>query len=95
LLDAEGLVLGVLPQVEFEEKALTLAPGDLLLLYTDGVVESRDETGEFFGLSRLCERFTANRQLSPQAIVRKILSELHSFAAEIEDDVTLLVACMD
>lgn len=94
-LDAEGLVLGVLKDVKFEEKVLTLAPGDRILLYTDGIVEARDETGEFFGIMRLCERFCAYREIPPQTAVKKILTELHGFTGEIEDDVTLLVARID
>ncbi|MFM8331376.1 MAG: PAS domain S-box protein [Candidatus Methylumidiphilus sp.] len=93
-LDADGMILGVEKNVDFEEKSLLLAPGDRLLLYTDGIVEARDGAGEFFGTRRLCRLFTALRNQPPQQVVDALLSELSVFTAgaAYEDDVTLVVA---
>jgi sigma-B regulation protein RsbU (phosphoserine phosphatase) len=93
-LDADGLILGVKKDVAFEEKALALAPGDRLLLYTDGVVEARDGAGEFFGMQRLAGLFAACPALPPREAVASILAELNGFAAgsACEDDVTLVAA---
>ena len=91
-LDAEGMVLGVKKQVEFEDTTLGLMPGDRLLLYTDGIVEARDESGEFFGTQRLCRLFASCRELPPQSVVESILDELSLFRGDAyEDDVTLVV----
>ncbi|MGA9602448.1 MAG: PP2C family protein-serine/threonine phosphatase, partial [Methylocystis sp.] len=48
-LDAEGLVLGVRRDVAFEERSVSLATGDKLLLYTDGITETQNVEGTFFG----------------------------------------------
>ena len=58
-LDADGLVLGVQPIVDFEEKSVKLSSGDTLLLYTDGVIDAQNARGEFFGFDRLCASFNA------------------------------------
>ena len=48
-----GLPLGVLPDVDYEEIALYLHPGDRILLMSDGVVEARQPSGELFGFDRV------------------------------------------
>jgi sigma-B regulation protein RsbU (phosphoserine phosphatase) len=92
-LDAEGMVLGVQKKVEFEEAAMNLSPGDRMLLYTDGLVETRNDADEFFGQQRLCQLFTFCRELPPQLVVEAILGELRQFrgGTTYEDDVTLVV----
>lgn len=52
-LEANGMPLGLFPVVEYERVDLTLAPGELLLLYTDGITEAANPKGEEFGLDRL------------------------------------------
>ncbi|QSA98790.1 PAS domain S-box protein [Methylococcus sp. EFPC2] len=92
-LDAEGLILGVDRQIQFEEKSVTLRPGDRLLMYTDGITDARNRQGEFFGLEQLSELFVSFRDDNPQAVVDKLLAELCAYCGEIpcEDDVTLVV----
>ena len=53
-LDAEGLILGVKRDVLFEENTMQLHEGDVLLMYTDGVTEAQNVSGELFGERRLC-----------------------------------------
>jgi len=52
-LEANGFPLGLFPVVEYEKVETTLAPGDLLLLYTDGITEAANPQGDEFGLDRL------------------------------------------
>ncbi|MFE2184918.1 PP2C family protein-serine/threonine phosphatase [Streptomyces sp. NPDC059455] len=72
----------------------TLEPGDRVLLYTDGVVESRDEGGEQFGLERFADhiiRSTAAGQNAPEVLrllIHAILDHRHS---ELSDDATILM----
>ncbi len=92
-LDAEGLVLGVQRDVEFEERSVSLALGDKLLLYTDGITETQNADGIFFGTERLCELFIAYRELSPEATIEKLLADVREFRcdAPLHDDVSMLV----
>lgn len=92
-LDSDGLVLGAMRVVDFQERSVLLSQGDKLLFYTDGVVEAQDASGAFFGLERLCRRFAANREFAPEVIVRKLLREVRDFCAPamMGDDAALVV----
>ena len=72
-LDANGMPIGLFPVVEYERAELRLEPGDLLVLYTDGITEAANAAGEEFGLDRL------------QAVVSRYASEpLVAIAVAIE-----------
>ncbi|BBA35357.1 signal transduction protein [Methylocaldum marinum] len=92
-LDAEGLILGVKKGVTFEEKALSLNEGDMVLLYTDGITEAQNRQGEFFGESRLCELVVGHAQSSPEELIRIIVDELGAFrqGRSFDDDISLVV----
>jgi len=92
-LDAEGLILGVNKNVVFEEKVTTLAQGDILLMYTDGLTEAENADGEFFGLQRVSDILVQYAQQSPQAIIEALLKQLKQFcrSASFNDDITLMV----
>jgi sigma-B regulation protein RsbU (phosphoserine phosphatase) len=92
-LDAEGLVLGVRRDVAFEERSVSLAKGDKLLLYTDGVTETQNVGGTFFGADRLGELFADYRELSPETTVEKLLADVRAFRgdASLHDDISMVV----
>lgn len=92
-LDAEGLILGVKRRVEFEEKQIELQPGDVVLLYTDGITEARNPDGEFFGSSRLCTLLSATSDRRSDEIIDVILAEVESFSGGtvIDDDISMVV----
>lgn len=92
-LDADGLILGVHRQVDFEEKNVFIDRGDAILLYTDGLVEAENLQGEFFGTERLAALFHSLAGLPPQQIIAAILDELRRFCRrnKFKDDVTLLI----
>jgi serine phosphatase RsbU (regulator of sigma subunit)/pSer/pThr/pTyr-binding forkhead associated (FHA) protein len=72
-LEANGLPLGLFPIVEYERVEITLSPGDLIVLYTDGITEAANSQGDEFGLERL------------QAVVQKYAQEpLVALAVAIE-----------
>ena len=91
-LDAEGLVLGVRREVEFEEKSIELAAGDRLLLYTDGVTDAQNPAGEYFDVARLCALFSAYRTLPPEALIEQLLAEVRAFSgnAPLLDDISMV-----
>jgi sigma-B regulation protein RsbU (phosphoserine phosphatase) len=92
-LDAEGLVLGVRRGVEFEERSVSLAIGDKLLLYTDGITETQNVEGTFFGMERLCGLFVAYREMSPEATIEKLLADVRAFRgdAPLHDDISMVI----
>ncbi|MGR6035195.1 MAG: PAS domain S-box protein [Candidatus Nitrosoglobus sp.] len=94
-LDADGLVLGVKTGVIFEECSIKLQQGDMLFLYTDGIIEAGNEEKEFFGIDRLCSLLKYHHQLQsePQEIITAVIEQLHTFCHKktFEDDITMVV----
>lgn len=92
-LDADGLILGIRDNVIYEERQLQMESGDLLLLYTDGITEADDGSGQLFGNERLCKILHSCHKESPQTIIDAILLKVAAFAGTIplEDDVTMVV----
>jgi phosphoserine phosphatase RsbU/P len=96
-LDADGLVLGVMKDVHFEEKELDLNAGDMVFLYTDGITEAENPKGELFGTRRLCETLTAHIELDPQQLIDELIEQLQSFRQKktFDDDVTIVILKVD
>jgi phosphoserine phosphatase RsbU/P len=91
-LDADGPVIGMLPDARFEERSIQLTPGDVVLFYTDGVIECRNEEQEQFGRARL-EAFLSLHGKAPGAgIVGLLDAELARFRGTqpFRDDVTCI-----
>ncbi len=91
-LDAEGLILGVRREVQFEERRVTLEPGDILLLYTDGITEAEDAEHNLFGDERLCELLQQNHHLAPDELIDELIRQVRLFSGStgFNDDVTLV-----
>ncbi len=89
-----GIALGVAPGFEYAESAVTLDPGDTIVLYTDGVTEAMNAEGEEFGLDRLRDLFTNASPRSPQETNEAIFEAVSAFAGDTpqSDDITCL-AC--
>jgi serine phosphatase RsbU (regulator of sigma subunit) len=90
-LDEGGPAISRLFKDAYEERELPLLPGDRLVLFTDGVSEATDRSGDLFGEQRIEELVAANPHASAEELQRTIVSAATSFASEIEDDVTLVV----
>jgi len=91
-IESTGFPLGMFSDAHFTTQQFDLRPGDSLLFYSDGVTESRGESGEEYGVERLA-RFAEKRRSSPPAeLVASCLAELHDFSAAQprSDDVTLM-----
>jgi phosphoserine phosphatase RsbU/P len=93
-LEAGGVVVGLLPQAAYEEQALMLSPGDLLIAYTDGISEAMTAADEEWGEERmLTAARQAERNASAEEILRTIFRAADQFTAGAEqhDDMTLLI----
>jgi len=93
-LDVTGIALGAISGVEYEERKEALYPGDLVILYTDGVTEAINSNMEQYGLKRLCLIAQRYRHLSAQGIIEKILEDITHFSGEQAqfDDITMIIA---
>ena len=88
-----GPVLGVAPGSVYQQASVRFEPGDMLVIYSGGVVQARDHHQEPFGRERLLSVVDLSRGKSAQEIRDRILSSVRAFAGdnEPEDDRTLLV----
>ena len=93
-LDTGGTVIGPLPEPTFRRGIARVRPGEILVGVTDGILERRDASGEFFGLERLKALVNANRGLSAGDLLERIFAEARAFGASRpawEDDATVVV----
>jgi phosphoserine phosphatase RsbU/P len=94
-LDEGGTLLGVFPEVAYREKQVELAPGDRLLLFTDGVSEAQNTDSEEFGEARLIEVLTNNRSRDAIDIQKAVIQAVTEFSnGDFHDDVTTLVVAV-
>ncbi|HXB57548.1 MAG TPA: SpoIIE family protein phosphatase [Vicinamibacteria bacterium] len=92
-LQATSTVLGLFRQWECSVGECRLEPDDLLALYTDGVTEAFDDTGEEFGEQRLVDALRRHGARPPESLLASLVEEVHSFSPhEQQDDLTLIVA---
>ncbi|BDV42314.1 hypothetical protein GURASL_12370 [Geotalea uraniireducens] len=89
-----GFPLGFDANCVYSEYRTTFAAGDLLFLYTDGIVECTDAAGEEFGYGRLEELLRRGSELSPVALRDEVLAAARRFSGSkvFADDVTILIA---
>ncbi len=88
-----GLLLGVVAETSYEETTVPFLPGDVLVLYTDGVVEAQNAGGEFFEEERLIAVLAATDGLPATAIRDRIVQAARDFAGAggLGDDLTVVV----
>jgi len=78
-LEASGFPLGMVPESDYDAVDHELAPGDLLFLFTDGIVEAENPDGEEFGLDRLRELCVTRRTETPAEIAGALEGALETF----------------
>jgi sigma-B regulation protein RsbU (phosphoserine phosphatase) len=91
-LTAKGVILGVLEQIALEERRVCLKPGDILILYTDGVTEPINEQEQEFGEERLVTVISSNSEKPCHQLVKSIHTAVFEFAGHQPqfDDYTLI-----
>jgi sigma-B regulation protein RsbU (phosphoserine phosphatase) len=89
-LESTGMVLGPSPDAVYSRRATHMEPGDLVLLYTDGVLEAHDSKGHEFGVARLKRLLTQARHESAREVVQRVVNAARSWShgAPAEDDMT-------
>lgn len=92
-LDATGVPLGLVPKVDYTRVETQLEPGDLLVLYTDGISEAAAPDGEEYGLDRLQALLRGQSSRPPAELARALQTDLDAFAAgtPFGDDRTLVL----
>ncbi len=87
--------LGILDEPEYEETRLSIAPGDKLVFYTDGIVEAMNKRGEMYGFDRLNEVVIASPAESAEDLMKDIIRDVSDFtgATPQHDDSTIIVVC--
>jgi len=86
-----GLLLAAVDGASYESKSLPLQPGDRLLLYTDGIVEARNDAGQLFGDDSLSTELKNTRHLAPTEAVDHLLTTVQRWAKSQDDDLTVLI----
>jgi len=92
-----GMALGVSEDARWKQKSVRLDPGDLLVVYTDGITEAQSPSGHSFGEERLLEILLARGGSSAQALCAAVLEEVHRFVGNSprQDDIALVVVKRD
>jgi sigma-B regulation protein RsbU (phosphoserine phosphatase) len=92
-LEATGLLLGVMEDSVYSKGTVSLYPGDLLILYTDGVTEATNREGNLFGLEHLIQLGRENRKETAARVMEAILNSVkqHADKTSQSDDITLMV----
>lgn len=92
-LDTEGLFIGISENGKYTSGSVMMQPGDKLLLFTDGIIEARNEEMEKFGYERLIPFFADHRDMRPKDLVAALLKEIDKFygAKDPDDDRAALV----
>ena len=91
-MHSTDIVVGILPNAQYRNQSLTLAAGDSLVLFTDGVTEAENIAEEQLGLDPVCEMLRTMHGREADAILDTIDTHVHEFIGEVPagDDVTML-----
>lgn len=93
VVEATGLPLGLLEDTEYDEVTIHAHPGDVFVLFSDGIIDAQNAKDELFGRTRLEEVVTRNHERSAEEIVQAIFGEVkkHSKGVAAFDDETVVV----
>jgi sigma-B regulation protein RsbU (phosphoserine phosphatase) len=92
-LDVGGLPLGIQPEAKYESASVTLAPGDWLIIFTDGLVEAENARQEEYDEPRVLNTINASAASTPNDMLQRLMAELDLFVGSTpqHDDVTCLL----
>lgn len=85
------MLIGVMEQTDFAQSQVRLAPGDILVLHTDGVTEARYDGGELFGEERLAQLIRSSKIKNVMKVPELIFDEINEYThGNLGDDVVVL-----
>ena len=92
-LDVGGLPFGIQPEAKYESATVTLAPGDWLIIFTDGLVEAENAQQAEYGEARLLTAIEAGKSVEPDEMLQRLMAEVDLFVGNTpqHDDVTCLL----
>ncbi|NQU16294.1 MAG: PP2C family protein-serine/threonine phosphatase, partial [Desulfobacteraceae bacterium] len=92
-LDAEGMLLGVLDDIDFDQGSVKLGKGDILVLYTDGITEAANSAAEQFGEERLYRVVQQNSDMTAQGLLDEVYRQVYQHSGDVAqyDDITMVV----
>ena len=92
-LSVGGLPLGIQPEAAYSAAEVTLAPGDCLVIFTDGLVEAENQTGEAYGEDRLLASLQSGVGFAPYVLLERLLTDVNVFVGTTpqHDDITCMV----
>jgi phosphoserine phosphatase RsbU/P len=92
-LDIGGLPLGIMPEVKYQSGTVTLAPGDWLIIFTDGLVEAENARQEEYGEARLLAALERYKSVEPKDLLKQLMAEVDLFVGNTpqHDDVTCML----
>jgi phosphoserine phosphatase RsbU/P len=92
-LEVGGLPFGIMPDAKYESATVTLAPGDWLILFTDGLVEAQNARQDEYGEARLLAAIEAWKAATPAEMLQRLMVELDQFVGNTpqHDDVTCML----
>jgi len=92
-LEATGITLGFLSEIELTRSHVHMQRGSLLVIYSDGIIERKNNTEEMFGVNRLKELTMKHRDQSAKALVGMVFDEVYRFGGRTnwDDDATLVI----
>jgi serine phosphatase RsbU (regulator of sigma subunit) len=93
-LEKTGLPMGLIEDHSWEQRVVEIAPGDVLVLYTDGVPDAQNPKGKFFGVNRMLKSIKSNLDQSARAVQKGIMEDVIDFvgvAPQLDDMATIVV----
>lgn len=92
-LNKGGVMLGIKEQVDYNQQTIRLKPGQQLVMYSDGITESQNDSGEFFGKEKFRQWLLKHPEASSSETIALLLREIERFrnTKEQSDDITLIV----
>jgi phosphoserine phosphatase RsbU/P len=93
-IDLTGFPLGIFEETQYDEWGVTLQAGDILVFHSDGIAETTNSDGQFFGTTRLLRFIEQHHELAAAEMADQILQEVDWFtqSAPLSDDRTLVIA---